>query len=133
MHADLLKMNQLIGLNVFNPTYDALIDGLVGRIGGFDVYVSDYVGSFTTANAKKAIDAADLATDLEASIAYHPNFVRYGMGNKKSGGIHLAFSDGGLQMSYGDVINGWLRVGASPAYKAVSNVTTGIVTIKEVV
>jgi len=128
MYSDLLSINQIVGVNVFQPTYDAIVDGKVGRILGFDVYLTTLMASFTSAVAKKAIGASDANTDLEAAIAFHPSMVRYGIGS-----VELGFSPGALYMSPTDVVNGWGRVGATPNYLTVSNLTNGIVTLIEAV
>ena len=126
--ADLLTIQSASGLNLFRPTYDALVKGKVGEILGFDVYKTNYTASFNVGGSKKAVDASDLATDVETTVAYHPSFVRYAISRVFSNTIK-----GGAYLSEDDITVAWVRYGASPSRKAISNTTTGIVTLKEAV
>lgn len=128
-NTDLLNINEIKGVNLFQPTKDQIIDGKVGRIGGFDVYYTHQMPSFTSLKAKKPlIGATDAATDLEASLAYHPSMVRYGIGDMS---LRITKPTGIYTMD--DVVEGWARVGSTPAYKAdgTTGIVNGIVTLLE--
>lgn len=130
MLGDIVKFAEFIDKDELGK--QAIIEGFVGRVAGFDVYVTSKLGSFVAAGSKKAISATDLATDLEAAIAFHPAMVRYGIGTKDSGSIGLDFNKAPGFLG-AELFEAWVRVGATPSYKEVSNSTTGIVTLKEVV
>lgn len=130
-YGDIISLTQFIDASVIDRK--AIVDGFVGRVGGFDVFWTTKLGSFVAAGTKKAIDATDLATDRSAAIAYHPSFVRYGVGTATSNGIGIKFTDPTGYFIDGQMMEGWARVGATPAYKDAGDSTgiLGVVTIKE--
>jgi len=129
--ADIILMPEFIDKDITGKA--ALVDGFVGRIAGFDVYMTSQLGSFVAAGTKKLYNASNLATDLEAAVAFHPSTVRYGMGTKETGGMNIKFTDPTGYFNSGGAVEGWVRVGATTKYGAVSNIVKGVVTIKEVV
>jgi len=114
------------GYNLFEPTYNAVINGKVGMYMGYDVYMSHSLASFTSAVAKKPlVGAVDANTDLEAvAILMHPSFMR-----KNISDINVKISDMPGRYTNSSVLEGWARVGATPNSKLVSNTYKGIVSI----
>jgi hypothetical protein len=60
-------------------------DGFIGRIFGFDIFQRSSVNRYATGGATiKDTEAANVATDLGAGMAWHPDFVRRAMGSVKT-------------------------------------------------
>jgi len=109
----------------------AVVDGSVGRIYGFDVFMNNSTAGFVTGGAtKRALSAAVAATDLSSAIAYHPNFVRFAYGNKDNGAIKVFIQENDPTL-YASSFSTLLRMGSTTKYVANSNVVAGVVTIVE--
>jgi len=111
---------------------NAFSNGAVMRVAGFDVFMRSETTGFTGAGAKKAIGAADAATDLSSAIAYHPAMVRYAHGTKQNMGtkIFLDIDNPGI---YGTEFSGYTRVAGSTSYTEANNITKGVITLVEAV
>lgn len=128
--SDIQVMSELQGSEAL--TSKAFTDGAIMRVAGFDVFMRSKVASFTSAGAKKAIDAADVATDLSSAVAYHPNMVRYAVGTKENKGIKVFIGEEDPQI-YGVAMSAYTRVGAAPSYEPVANTVKGVATLIEAV
>ncbi len=122
-------MSQLAGSAAL--TEKSFVNGSVMRVAGFDVFERSVTTSFTSAGAKKALDAVDTVTDLGSAIAFHPSFVRYATGTKMNAGIQI-FSNEKDPTYYSTINSAYTRVGASTSYEVdANNVVKGVVTLIE--
>lgn len=125
MFNDLLALIGTANYNAVGLTEDAVKRGAVLMYRGFEIYVSNYTAAFDTAGAKKAIGAAVVNTDKESAIFFHPDFVR--AANTEP----IMLVDNGASHLVDEMFVMKMWLGASPAYKADSNIVTGIYTIIE--
>lgn len=124
---DLLGLTEINGVNVFQPTYDSLIEGKVGRLLGYDVYMVFSLASFTAALGKKPLQGAtELATDLECAVMFHPSMMRYAL---SAGNLKVTRPTG--RYTEADTVEGWARVAATPNSFVRSNTIVGAVTLVE--
>jgi len=134
---DSVMYNDIVTMSEFNDKSTlvgdtAVVKGLVGEIGGLKViqraiglpYVSQYV--------KAAVDYTDghAATMFSAALLVAGDYVSYAYGTMENGQIMMGVTPY-AQGYYSDVLQGHTRVGASPKYKAVSNVVKGVFAIVE--
>lgn len=109
MYNDLLALDAIISADKLGNA--ALPSGVVGRIFGFDIYIRSRVLVFNNAATPvvKDPEVAGAATDNEAALFYHPNFVRRALGAVK------LFSKEDDPQYYGDVFSAMVRAGGSKA------------------
>jgi len=119
-----------LSYNLNSLSEKAFAEGAVMRIAGFDVFVRSEMPSFTVADAKKAIGAANAVGDLSCAIAYHPGFVRYAVGTQDNAGLKLFIGQNDPTI-YGYAVSAYTRVGAAPSYAINTNTVKGLVTLKE--
>lgn len=88
-----------------------LVDGAIGRILGFDVFMRSEGVLYTnvTDPVKKAVDATLAVSDNNSAICYQRDFVR------RSEGRTRIFYNPGMAKVYGDQMSADLRVGGSHA------------------
>lgn len=84
-----------------------LPNGVVNRIGGFDIYLRSSVIVLDNANALKAEDAAGAATDQSAALFYSPDYVR-----RAKGAVNV-YINPGVAEYYGDIFSTMVRFGAT--------------------
>lgn len=109
MYNDLLELDAIISADKLGNA--ALPSGVVGRIFGFDIYIRSKVLIYNN-NATPLVKdptVAAAATDNEAALFYHPNFVRRALGTVKP-----FFKENDPQY-YGDVFSAEVRAGGSKA------------------
>ena len=95
--------------------------GVVDRILGFDVYIRSSVLVYDTSDALKAPGAAAVATDQDAAIFYHPDYVR------RAVGAIVPMVQLKNPTYYGDIFSMLLRFGAAPT----RNDNKGVVVMME--
>jgi len=113
------------------PAEKALVSAFVGEFAGFKI-IKRYKGiGYTAAKAAKvAFGAAEANTHLSAALAVSASMLSYAVGTVENGGIMLDVKP--YQTGYfTDVMQGHVRVGASPIYPVASNIVKGIVAIIE--
>ena len=107
MYADLIKLSD------FNQqqTYGAanIPSGVMRRAFGFDFYVRSLVTNLDVSDVLKAEGAAGAATDQDAAVFYHPNFVR------RAVGAIVPFIDEDKPEYYGSIFSMLVRFGAIQA------------------
>lgn len=86
-----------------------LPQGVVNRIGGFDIYIRSSVILLNNVNALKAEDAAAAATDQSAALFYSPDYVRRAKGAVK---VYINADEAAY---YGSIFSTMVRFGAAPA------------------
>ena len=102
-------------------------DGMVGRIFGFDILVRSSVNRYATGGTSiKDTEAANVATDLGAALAWHPDYVRRAMGSTK------VFLENEKADYYGSVMSSVVRFGGLNA-RNDSPTPKGIVSLVETV
>lgn len=109
MYNDLLALDAIISADKLGNA--ALPSGVVGRIFGFDIYIRSRVLVFNNAATPvvKNPGVAGAATDNEAALFYHPNFVRRALGAVK------LFADEDNPLYYGDIFSAEVRAGGTKA------------------
>ena len=92
---------------------ERLIDGVLGRLKGFDIMMRSTVVSYTNAATpvKRDPSAAALGTANGAAIAWHPDFVCRAVGQTE------VFDDKRNPLIYGDVHSTLARAGGHFIYK----------------
>lgn len=95
--------------------------GVVDRILGFDIYIRSSVLVYDNSDALKAPGSAAAATDQDAAIFYHPDYVRRAVGAIQP---FVRLKDPTM---YGDIFSMLLRFGAAP----VRNDNKGVVVMME--
>lgn len=95
--------------------------GVVDRILGFDIYIRSTVLVYNNSDALVAPGTAAVATDQDAAIFFHPDYVR------RAVGAIVPFVRLKDPTMYGDVFSMLLRFGAAP----VRNDNKGIVVMME--
>ena len=81
--------------------------GVIDRVLGFDIYVRSRVVVTDASEALKAQGAAAAATDQDAAIFYHPNYVR------RAKGANKVYVDVDKPEYYGSVMSVMQRFGAT--------------------
>ena len=81
------------------------VNGVVGRLHGFDIYTRASVAAATAAGVIKALGSANDATDHEVSLAWQKNSVARALGEVKF------FENPDRAEYYGDVYSALLRAG----------------------
>jgi hypothetical protein len=89
-----------------------LVNGSIGRLLGFDIYVRSATTLFTNAATpvKKDVVVANAATDNASILFWHPSFVRFAKGTTTNGGIQI-FEQANAPGYYGDVFSAMVRAG----------------------
>lgn len=105
--SDLLSIQSIYDASMYGK--GNLPDGVVARILGFDVYVRSSTVVLDSTDALKAEGAAAAATDQDAAVFYHPNFVRRAVGAIKP------FINEDKAEYYGSLFSMLVRFGAAPA------------------
>ena len=95
--------------------------GVVDRILGFDIYIRSSVLVYDNSDALKAPGATAAATDQDAAIFYHPDYVR------RAVGAIVPMVQLKNPTYYGDIFSMLLRFGAAP----VRNDNKGVVIMME--
>lgn len=119
MYADLLAISEVTDASKYGRA--SLPSGVIDRLLGFDIYIRSRVIVYDTADALKAEGAAAVATDQDAALFYHPDYVR-----RAVGATHI-FVNAGVAEYYGDIFSALQRFGAL----AARNDNKGIVTLME--
>lgn len=125
MFNDLLTLINVNNFATLGLTDEALKRGAVMMYRGFEVYTSNYTPAFDVANAKKAIGAAVVNTDVESAIFFHPDFVRAAATEP------IMLTDNAALFLSDELFVMKMWIGASASYKAVANVVTGVYTMIE--
>ncbi len=114
-YSDLLADPEL-RKQISNPPVN-LISGAVGTLMGFTIFTRSSTVMYTNASTPvlKAVGAAVGATDNEASMFWHPSYVRKAVGTDTNGGIEV-FEQAGSPDHYGDIFSALVRGGGIPRY-----------------
>lgn len=107
MMSDILTIEQLTDAEKFGRA--GLPEGVVMRALGFDWVVRSRVLTLDGADTLKAEGAAGAATDQDAALFYHPDYVRRALGSVK------VYVDDDKPEYYGSIMSTMVRFGASPA------------------
>jgi hypothetical protein len=107
------------------------VKAYIAEYAGFKI-IKRYKGiGYTAAKAAKvAYGAAEANTHLSAALAVSASMLSYAVGTPENGGIMLdvkPYETG----YYADVMQGHVRVGASPIYPVVNSTVNGVVAIIE--
>lgn len=119
---DILNIPEFTEVQKFGPN-SSLREGAIGRIMGFDVYVRSKALAYDAAGVLKAEGAAFAATDNDAALFWHPQFVRRAKGSVK------VYIDDSKPEYYGGIFSTMVRFGAQQARIDQK----GIVAIRETV
>ncbi|WP_400192808.1 phage capsid protein [Hymenobacter sp. B81] len=115
---DLLKIEAFTSLEKIGKA--VLVDGAIGRIGGFDVFVRSSTTVYDVDdNTKKDFSEAVSIGDNVSCLFWQKNFVRRCFGGSSNGGIEV-FEDSGSNgngnpLFYGTVISALVRSGGRAA------------------
>lgn len=108
MYNDFLTDAEL--LTSLNMNQGNLPEGVITRIFGFDVMMRSAVGSCTvTTNVVKDPAAATATTDNAFALAWHPQFVRFALGEIE------VFADENKPEYYGSIFSALVRAGGRAA------------------
>jgi len=105
--ADLLAQSNILEAQKYGRAN--FPSGVFDRALGFDIYVRSSVVVYSNADALKAEGASAAATDQDAAVFYHPNFVRRAKGALKM------FVNPDRAEYYGTLMSALQRFGAAPA------------------
>ena len=117
MYNDILNIDDFTHAEKLGLT--VIPDGMVGRIFGFDIFVRSKANRYATGGTTiKDTEAADVATDLGAGLAWHPDFVRRANGSIK---VFLEIEKADY---YGSIMSAACRFGALNARSDVKGVVS---------
>lgn len=131
LYADILNMSQFQSASLLGDAVKT--SGYVGEIAGIKVIVRASGSAVTAGGAKPATILYDDSYDnthFSSAILFDGSKVGYSLGTMENGEIKVDFTPYAAGY-FTDVMQGHSRCGASPLYKAVSNVVPGVVSIIE--
>ena len=112
---DLLQIPEFVDANKMGSMRSALLEGSVGRLVGFDIFVRSSALFYNADATQKRnnVDRDDIVgTDCEAALFWHPRFVRMAMGSTE---VFLKEREPGY---YGDIMSAMVRFGGDTWYKS---------------
>jgi hypothetical protein len=110
MHADLLADTTVTSKD-WSFDYNNLMDGYVGRLLGFDIFMRAFVGRMATGNTgAKDPDSANATSDNSFGLCWQESYVRRALGEIK------VFANEDDATLYGSAFSALVRTGASPRY-----------------
>lgn len=131
LYSDILAMPEFQSASLLGDNVKT--SGYVGQIAGIKVIVRATGVAVTSLGAKPATILYDDSYDnthFSAALLFDASKVGYSLGTKENGEINVDFTPYAAGY-FTDVMQGHTRCGASPLYKAVSNVVPGVVSIIE--
>jgi hypothetical protein len=103
MHEDMLRIEEFISFD-FNSR-KPIVEGAIGYILGFGVYMRSRSVVYDNTNAKIAYTATPAATDRDSILAWHKNYVRRAISNVRT------YVDLDSALYLGTVMNAEVRAG----------------------
>lgn len=103
MHEDMLKIDNFISFDYNNEK--PIVEGAIGYILGFSVFVRSKSVIYDNSDAKKAYNAAAVSTDRDSILAWHKDYVRRAMSTVRT------YVDSDNPLYLGSIFNAEVRAG----------------------
>ncbi len=106
--ADVMRIPEFTNAQIIGQT--AYVNGSIGRLMGFDIFVRSATPLFTGAGVKKDPATATATTDNASILFWHRDYVRFAKGTATNGGIEI-FEQAKAPGYYGDIFSALVRAG----------------------